>query len=136
VDAPAFVNLEFVCFIGEIHYFYPKDDTPGCTKEACAFRGSQADFAAKGVEVFGVSADTVASHLTFAGKFDLKFRLLADTEKSLIQAFGAWGEKKMYGKSYEGILRSTFLVGPDGKIRKVWPKVSPETHAAEILASL
>lgn len=117
-------------------YFYPKDDTPGCTKEACSFRDAYADIRAKGAVVVGVSADDAASHLKFVKKFDLPFTLLADPEKKLISAFGAWGEKQMYGKTYEGILRTTFVFGPDGIAKKVFPKVSPEGHAQEILAAL
>lgn len=117
-------------------YFYPKDDTPGCTREACSFRDAYADFRAAGVEILAVSADPPASHLRFAAKHGLPFRLVSDPSRAMIEAFGAWGEKKMYGKSYQGILRCTFVVGPDGRVRKVFPKVSPEGHAAEVLASV
>ena len=117
-------------------YFYPKDDTPGCTKEACSIRDAWADFRARGVAVVGISADTPASHAKFAAKFELPFILLADPEKKAIQAFGAWGEKTMYGKTYEGILRSTFVIGADGVVKKAFPKVSPEGHATELLGSL
>ncbi|HCM25759.1 MAG: peroxiredoxin [Treponema sp. GWB1_62_6] len=117
-------------------YFYPKDDTPGCTKEACGIRDSWAEFRARGVSVVGISADSSVSHAKFVKKFDLPFILLADPDKEAIRAFGAWGEKTMYGKSYEGILRSTFVVGADGIIMKTFPKVSPEGHAAEILGCL
>jgi peroxiredoxin Q/BCP len=117
-------------------YFYPKDDTPGCTKEACSFRDAYAELRAKGAAVVGISADGAASHLKFARKYELPFTLLADPEKTTIQAFGAWGEKSMYGKTYEGILRSTFVVGADGIVKKVFPKVSPAEHAAEVLAAL
>lgn len=117
-------------------YFYPKDDTPGCTKEACSFRDAYADIRAKGAAVVGISADGSASHLKFARKYELPFTLLADPEKTAIQAFGAWGEKSMYGKTYEGILRSTFVFGADGIVKKVFPKVSPAEHAAEVLAAL
>jgi len=119
-----------------ILYFYPKDDTPGCTKEACAFRDSYADFKAKGAVVLGVSADSVASHDKFATKFSLPFQLLADPDRQIIEAYGAWGEKSMYGKQYMGIIRTTVVIGPDGKVAQLYPKVSPETHAAEILATL
>lgn len=117
-------------------YFYPKDDTPGCTKEACSFRDSYADIRAKGAAVVGVSADGPASHLKFAAKFGLPFTLISDPEKTTIKAFGAWGEKSMYGKTYEGILRSTFVIGADGIVKKIFPKVSPAEHAAEVLAAL
>ena len=117
-------------------YFYPKDDTPGCTTEACSFRDAYAEYRARGVAVVGISADSPASHRKFADKFSLPFTLLSDPEKSAIGAFGVWGEKKMYGKPYQGILRSTFLIGPDGIVKKVFPKVSPAGHAEEILATL
>jgi peroxiredoxin Q/BCP len=117
-------------------YFYPKDNTPGCTTEACSFRDAYAEYRDRGVAVVGISADSAASHRKFADKFALPFTLLADPEKSTIKAFGAWGEKKMYGKPYEGILRSTFVIGADGTVKKVFPKVSPAGHAQEILAAL
>ncbi len=119
-----------------IVYFYPKDNTPGCTKEACSFRDAYAEYRKKGVAVFGVSADSVASHRKFADKFQLPFTLLSDPDKALLKAFGAWGEKKLYGKVYEGIIRSTFVVGADGLIKKVFPKVSPADHAEEVLGVL
>jgi peroxiredoxin Q/BCP len=117
-------------------YFYPKDDTPGCTKEACAFRDNLPAFGGMGVPVFGVSADTEASHRKFVAKYGLNFPLLADPERRLIEAIGAWVEKSMYGRSYMGIARCTFIVGADGRIERVWEKVSPEVHAAEVLAAL
>jgi peroxiredoxin Q/BCP len=117
-------------------YFYPKDDTPGCTKEACSIRDSFQEFQKRGVAVVGISADSSASHAKFVGKYSLPFTLLADEDRGTIQAFGAWGEKSMYGKTYEGILRSTFVFGPDGKLKKVFPKVKPEGHAEEILGCL
>jgi thioredoxin-dependent peroxiredoxin len=117
-------------------YFYPKDDTPGCTKEACGFRDVYSQIQAKNAVVIGVSADSVKDHDKFAKKFDLNFPLLADESKACIEAYGAWGEKSMYGKTYMGIMRSTFVIGPDGKIKAVFPKVKPEEHAAEILALL
>ncbi len=117
-------------------YFYPKDDTPGCTKEACGIRDAWTDFRAKGISVVGISADSSVSHAKFVKKFDLPFILLADPDKKAIQAFGVWGGKKMFGTSFEGILRSTFIVGADGIIMNVFPKVTPEGHAAEILALL
>ncbi len=117
-------------------YFYPKDSTPGCTTEACSFRDAYAEYRERGVAVVGISADSPASHRKFADKFSLPFTLLADPDKKVITAFGAWGEKKMYGKPYQGILRSTFVIGPDGAVKKVFPKVSPAGHAEEILAIL
>jgi peroxiredoxin Q/BCP len=119
-----------------ILYFYPKDDTPGCTKEACAFRDSYAAFKKKGAVILGVSADSVKSHGKFTEKFNLPFLLLADEDKSIVKAYGAWGEKSFMGRKYEGIHRVTFLIGADGRIQKVWPKVKPEEHAAEVLAEI
>ncbi len=119
-----------------ILYFYPRDDTPGCTKEARGFRDSFAAFEKRGAVVLGVSADSVKSHGKFADKFKLPFPLLADEEKVIVQAYGVWGEKKFMGRKYMGIHRVTFLIGPDGRIRKIWPKVKPEEHAAEVLAAL
>jgi peroxiredoxin Q/BCP len=117
-------------------YFYPKDDTPGCTKEACSFRDTFKEYHDRGIIVIGISADTPQAHGKFASKYNLPFILLSDTEKSVIKAFGAWGEKKMYGKSYEGIIRSTFVIDGQGKIKKVFPKVKPEDHAKEVLEAL
>ncbi len=117
-------------------YFYPKDDTPGCTKEACAFRDNLPAFGGLGVPVFGVSADTEVAHRKFVAKYGLNFPLLADPERKLIEPIGAWVEKSMYGRSYMGIARCTFIVGADGHIQRVWEKVSPEAHAAEVLAAL
>jgi peroxiredoxin Q/BCP len=117
-------------------YFYPRDDTPGCTKEACAFRDHFAEFRKRGAVVFGVSTDPVKSHDKFAAKFKLPFTLLADEDKRIVQAFGVWGEKSFLGRKYLGTHRVTFLIGPDGRIRKIWPKVKPEEHAVEVLAAL
>lgn len=119
-----------------ILYFYPRDDTPGCTKEACAFRDAFADFTAKGAVVLGVSADSVKSHDKFIKKFKLPFTLLADEDKRILEAYGVWGEKIFLGRRYQGIHRVTFLIGSDGRIRKIWPKVKPQEHAAEVLAAL
>ncbi len=119
-----------------ILYFYPKDDTPGCTKEACAFRDHFADFKKKGAIVLGVSVDPVKSHDKFVEKFKLPFPLLADEDKKIVEAYGVWGQKSFMGRKYLGIHRVTFLIGPDGKIRKIWPKVKPEEHAEEVLAEL
>ncbi|WP_185747713.1 thioredoxin-dependent thiol peroxidase [Thermus amyloliquefaciens] len=117
-------------------YFFPKDDTPGCTKEACGFRDRMGDLQALGAVVLGVSADDVESHRRFAEKYGLNFPLLADPERRAIQAYGAWGKKNLYGKEYEGVLRQTFLIDPEGRIAKVWKKVSPEGHAEEVAEAL
>ncbi len=117
-------------------YFYPKDDTPGCTKEACAFRDNFPKFKKLNVEVLGVSVDDQKKHQKFAEKFDLPFRLVVDDEKKIVQDYGVWGEKSMYGKKYFGTNRVTYLIDENGKIEHVFPKVKPETHAEEILALL
>ena len=119
-----------------ILYFYPRDDTPGCTKEACAFRDEFAQFKKNGAVVFGVSPDSVKSHDKFVEKFKLPFTLLADEDKKIVEAYGVWGEKSFMGKKHLGVYRVTFLIGPDGKIKKIWPTVKPEEHAAEVLAAL
>jgi thioredoxin-dependent peroxiredoxin len=119
-----------------ILYFYPKDDTPGCTKEACAFRDHYALFEQKGAVVLGVSTDPVKSHQKFVAKFHLPFTLLADDEKQIVQAYGVWGQKSFMGRKYLGTHRVTFLIGPDGRIKKIWTKVKPEEHAQEVLAAL
>ena len=117
-------------------YFYPKDDTPGCTKEACDFRDQQKLFGKKNAVVFGVSADSVASHEKFKNKFHLTFPLLSDPEKKTIQDYGVWKEKSMYGRKYMGIERTTFVIGPDGKIKKKFSKVKVDGHIDEVLAAL
>ena len=117
-------------------YFYPKDNTPGCTRQACAFAGAYAEFREIGAVVIGVSKDSVASHQRFAEKYDLPFVLLADPELKAIQAYGVWQEKKNYGKVSMGVVRTTYVIGADGRIEKVMPKVKPDTNAAEILAYL
>lgn len=117
-------------------YFYPKDDTPGCTTQACAIRDQWAEFEAAGAHVVGVSPDDVASHQRFAAKHDLPHRLLADPDRVAIEAYGAWGIKKMYGKEYEGVIRSTVLVDADGNVAAVWPKVQPKKHADQVLAAI
>jgi len=114
-------------------YFYPKDDTPGCTKEACSFRDNYDDILAAGAVVIGISADDVKSHTKFREKYNLPFHLVSDPDKVAILGFGAWGEKSMYGKTYEGIIRSTFVIDEKGTIIKAWPKVKPEDHALEVL---
>lgn len=119
-----------------ILYFYPKDNTPGCNKEACAFRDHFDDFKKKGAVVLGVSTDSVKSHDKFVEKFKLPFTLLADEDKKIVQAYGVWGPKTFMGVKYNGTSRATFLIGPDGKIKKIWPKVKPGEHAEEVLAAL
>ena len=116
-------------------YFYPKDDTPGCTKQACGLRDAWRDLAGK-AEVFGVSTDPVKSHAKFIEKFNLPFPLLSDPEKEIVTAFGVWVEKSMYGKKYMGTERSTFVIGPDGKVKAIFRKVKPEEHAAQLLNAL
>ncbi|HSY10515.1 MAG TPA: thioredoxin-dependent thiol peroxidase [Candidatus Dormibacteraeota bacterium] len=119
-----------------ILYFYPKDDTPGCTKEACAFRDNFSEFKKRGAIVFGVSPDSVKSHDKFVEKFKLPFILLADEDKKIVEAYGVWGEKSFMGRKYMGTNRVTFLIGPDGRIKKIWPQVKPEEHVEEVLAAL
>jgi thioredoxin-dependent peroxiredoxin len=117
-------------------YFYPKDNTPGCTTEACNFRDDYSEIVAAGAAVLGVSPDSVKSHDKFKTKFQLPFALLSDFDHQVAETYGAWGEKKMYGKTYEGILRSTFVVDEEGKIIKVFPKVTPKDHSQEVLEVL
>jgi len=119
-----------------IVYFYPKDDTPGCTTEACSFRDNIALFEGMGVTIFGISKDTVTSHRKFVDKYDLPFDILSDRSAETIQAYGAWGKKKFMGREFDGILRKTFIVGPDGELKKVYPDVTPAEHAQEILKDL
>jgi peroxiredoxin Q/BCP len=119
-----------------ILYFYPKDNTPGCTKEACGFRDHFSEFRRLGVEILGVSVDPEKSHKSFVRKYELPFTLLADTDKRLVEAYGVWGEKKLYGKKYLGTHRVTYLIDEAGKIAAVFPTVKPDTHAEEILAVL
>jgi len=117
-------------------YFYPKDDTPGCTREACSFRDRKSDLAAHGAVVLGVSPDDVASHARFRDKYSLNFPLLADHGHQVAERYGAWREKNMYGKKSMGIQRSTYLIDAAGRVRKVWKKVSVEGHDDEVLAAL
>jgi peroxiredoxin Q/BCP len=117
-------------------YFYPKDDTPGCTVEACEFRDAHATIAERGADVWGISPQGTASKLAFREKFELPFTLLADETHEAAEAYGAWVEKQNYGKTYWGTARMTFLVDPEGRIARIWPKVKPEGHAAEVLAVL
>lgn len=122
-------------FVGKrvVLYFYPRDNTPGCTRQACAFAQNFDGFRNQDVVVIGISKDSVASHLKFAQKYDLPFILLSDPELQAIQAYGVWQEKKLYGKVSMGVVRSTYLIDAQGKIEKVMPKVKPDTNAAEIL---
>ena len=117
-------------------YFYPKDNTPGCTRQACAFSGLYSEFQKKGIEVIGVSKDSIASHIKFAEKHNLSFILLSDPELTAIQAYGVWQEKKLYGKVSMGVVRTTFIIDENGIIEKVMPKVKPDTNAPEILSEL
>lgn len=117
-------------------YFYPKDDTSGCTKEACNFRDDYSAYEDAGVTILGVSPDDAKSHTKFKSKYDLPFTLLADTEKEVCKLYDVWGKKKMYGREYEGVLRTTFLIGPEGDILKVFEQVKPADHSAEVLAAL
>ncbi|HEY4669626.1 MAG TPA: thioredoxin-dependent thiol peroxidase [Tepidiformaceae bacterium] len=117
-------------------YFYPKDDTSGCTREACSFRDNHDAIRATGATVLGISGDTEASHRKFAAKHNLPFQLLVDDDHAVARAYGAWGMKSMYGRQYEGVLRSTFIIDPAGRIAAVWPKVKPAGHGDEVLAWL
>ena len=117
-------------------YFYPRDDTPGCTKEACSFRDSSEAYAARGAAVFGVSADSARSHQKFTTKFGLNFPLLSDPDHTVALAYDSWGKKKFMGREYEGIKRNTFLIDEEGRIAKVWEAVKPDGHADEVLAAL
>ncbi|MEM6450005.1 MAG: thioredoxin-dependent thiol peroxidase [Cyanobacteria bacterium P01_D01_bin.105] len=119
-----------------VMFFYPRDNTPGCTKEACAFRDAYADLQAKGVVVLGVSTDSAKSHTKFATKHNLPFPLLVDEEGEVGTRYECYGLKKMYGKEYMGITRSSFIIGPDGSLEKIYRKVKPEPHVAEVIADI
>jgi len=143
--APAFTvptngggTVSLADYLGKhvVLYFYPKDDTPGCTKEACAFRDEFAAFKRKGAVVLGVSPDPVKKHDKFVEKFQLPFTLLADEDKQIVQAYGVWGEKSFMGRKYLGTHRVTFLIGPDGKVRRIWRKVTVPGHVDEVLAAV
>ncbi|MDB5190280.1 MAG: bcp [Parcubacteria group bacterium] len=143
--APAFTLLDqegtsrsLAEFAGRyvLMYFYPKDDTPGCTKEACAIRDAFPDFAGVNAVVLGISPDSVKSHAKFVEKYKLPFTLLADEGHAVASAYGVWGLKKFMGKEYEGVFRTSFLIAPDGTIAKIYEGVKPEAHAAEVLADL
>ena len=117
-------------------YFYPRDDTPGCTTEACSFRDLQTEFNKRQAAVFGVSTDNLKSHQKFAHKYDLTFPLLSDPDHAVAEAYDSWGLKKFMGREYNGVKRNTFLIGPDGKIARVWEAVKPAGHPEEVLAAL
>ena len=125
-------------FIGKrvVLYFYPKDNNPGCTRQACAFAGVYEEFKKRGVEVIGISRDSITSHVKFAEKYNLPFVLLSDPELEAIQAYGVWQEKKLYGKLSFGVVRTTFIIDENGIIEKIMPKVKPDTNAQEILEFL
>lgn len=125
-------------FLGKriVLYFYPKDNTPGCSRQACAFAAAYDEFRAKDVAVIGISKDSVASHQKFAQKYNLPFILLSDPERQAIEAYGVWQEKKLYGKVSMGVVRSTFIIDDNGYLEKIMPKVKPDTNAGEILAYL
>ena len=131
------VALEDLAGRDVVLYFYPKDDTPGCTKEACGFRDASAELQELGVEVFGVSPDSAESHTRFAEKYRLPFRLLSDPDKKVMEAYDAWGEKTSYGKKTTGVIRSTVWIGPDGRVRRHWARVpDAEKHPGQVLAAL
>lgn len=125
-------------FLGKkvVLYFYPKDNTPGCTRQACAFAGLYGEFKKKNVEVIGISRDSVSSHIKFSEKYNLNFVLLSDPELAAIETYGVWQEKKLYGKVSMGVVRTTFIIDEKGNIEKIMQKVKPDTNAAEILAEL
>ena len=145
MQAPAFMladkdgkMVSLSDFLGKkvVLYFYPKDNTPGCTRQACAFASAYSEFEKKNAVVIGISKDSVSSHEKFAGKYNLPFILLSDPELQSIQAYGVWQEKKLYGKTSMGVVRTTFIIDEQGKILKVMPKVKPDTNAAEVLQLL
>lgn len=131
-------DISLASFRGKkvVVYFYPKDNTPGCTKEACSFRDNHDALLAKGAVVLGISPDSTSSHQRFAAKYELPFHLLSDPDHQVAEAYGAWGEKTNYGKTYMGIIRSTFVVDEEGTIIKAFPKVKAAEHGSEILALL
>ena len=130
-------NVSLKDFRGQkvVLYFYPKDDTPGCTKEACSFRDGYSKFKKRGIVILGISPDSEKSHQKFTVKYKLPFKLLADTDHSIAEAYGVYGEKKFMGRTYMGIHRTTFLIDEKGKIKKVFEKVKPEDHADEVLGA-
>jgi thioredoxin-dependent peroxiredoxin len=134
-DGGGKVSLKALAGRKVVLYFYPKDDTSGCTLEAKGFNDARARFSAAGAEIIGVSADSVASHDKFKKKYDLGFTLASDEAKTMLEAYGVWVEKSMYGKKYMGIERSTFLIGADGKVKRAWTKVKVPGHVDEVLAA-
>ena len=138
VSTDAGKNVKLADFKGKkvILYFYPKDDTPGCTKEACAFRDGISEIQDHGATVLGVSTDSVESHKKFHDKYELNFPLLADTDKKIVEAYGVWKEKSMYGKTYMGVERTTFVIDENGKISHIFPKVKVDEHYDEVLEAL
>ena len=145
MQAPAFTladkdgnTVSLSEFLGKkvVLYFYPKDNTPGCTRQACAFAAAYGEFAEKNAVVVGISKDSVSSHLKFAQKYHLPFVLLSDPDLQAIRAYGVWQEKKLYGKTSMGVVRTTFLIDEQGKILKIMPKVKPDTNAADVLKLL
>ena len=135
-DDGAKVRLADLAGSPVVLYFYPKDDTPGCTKEACAFRDLKAYLKKLGAKIFGVSPDDVASHVKFRDKFDLNFPLLADSDHAVAEKYGAWREKNMYGNKSMGVQRSTYLIDAEGKVAKVWKRVQVEGHDQQVLEAL
>ena len=131
-------NVTLSDFLGKkvVLYFYPKDNTPGCSRQACAFAGAYEGFKSRDVVVIGISKDSTASHLKFAQKYDLPFILLSDPDLQAIQAYGVWQEKKLYGKVSMGVVRTTFIIDEQGNVEKIMPKVKPDTNASEILEYL
>ena len=135
-DAGKTVNLSDYKGKDVVLYFYPKDDTSGCTAEACSFRDDYSAYEKANVVILGVSPDSIESHIKFKDKYHLPFPLLADEDHKITEMYGAWGKKQLYGREYDGVLRTTYLIGKDGKIKKVFEKVKPAEHSAEILAEL
>lgn len=119
-----------------ILYFYPKDDTPGCTAEACNLRDNFDDLRERGFEILGVSPDSQKKHQNFIGKYELPFPLIADTDQKILNLYGVWGEKQMYGRTYEGVFRTTFVIGPSGVIEKIFSKVDTKNHSEQILEAI
>jgi peroxiredoxin Q/BCP len=135
-DAGTDVTLSSLRGRPVVLYFYPKDDTPGCTTQACGIRDAYSEFERAGAVVLGVSPDSERSHVKFRKKYDLPFALLADTDHEVAQKYGVWGERSFMGKTYLGVSRSTFVIAADGRVKKVFPKVKPAEHAADVLAVL
>ncbi len=125
-------------FLGKtiVLYFYPKDDTPGCTKEACGFRDAYASYIDAGIEIIGISPDSEKSHAKFIDKYELPFLLLSDEDHKVCEAYGVWGLKTFMGREYEGVFRTTFVIDPEGKIKKVFEKVKPAEHSSEVLEAV